>query len=181
MTDSVANSRRLRRNRTGPVKLSDSSPKSSFPISTLFTLLQRRTQSDRLCWPSTCCRLSPTGRSDWCCQQLSRHPDSRKKHQNEDNLWAFVLRFHDEEKNDYEIKPVARLVLGRNTKNESTLELLFWVFMKKKMMTKESHPDTWKTIDTGDHGGCWYGHSKETPIRLWARQRDSHKSGPQSW
>ena len=25
------------------------------------------------------------------------------------------------------------------------------------------------------------GHSKETPIRLWARQRDSHKSGPQSW
>ena len=21
-------------------------------------------------------------------------------------------------------------------------------------------------IDTGDHGGCWYGHSKETPIRL---------------
>ena len=35
-------------------------------------------------------------------------------------------------------------------------------------------------IDTGDHGRCWYGHSKETPIGLWARQRDSHKSGPQS-
>ena len=30
--------------------------------------------------------------------------------------------------------------------------------------------------DTGDHGGCWYGHSKETPIGLWARLRDSHKS-----
>ena len=35
-------------------------------------------------------------------------------------------------------------------------------------------------IDMGDHGGCRCGYSKETTIRLWARQRDSHKSGPQS-
>ena len=38
--------------------------------------------------------------------------------------------------------------------------------------------DAGDPIDSGDHGGCWYGHSKETPNALWACLRDSYKSGP---
>ena len=36
-------------------------------------------------------------------------------------------------------------------------------------------------IHTGDHGGCWYGHSKEHQSNCEHVLRDSHKSGPQSW